>query len=144
MRLIGVTAMYAAMILLAELTFGNPAFLANLWAFQDIAAYKWSVPIHTVGFVWTLFVNSLFLDMPLYVPVLGSVGFFLAAELLNLLFLHIFEYAQLSPLGPYPSFIAVILLYTILCAVCSFFLRSCFFKHRQRHDGKNCSIGRFG
>ena len=124
LRLIGVTSLYAALIVLAELTFGNPAFPVNLWTFKAIPAYKWSVPIHAVGLLWLFFVNSLLDDKPLYVPVLMSVGFFLLAELSNLLVFHFFEYTPVSPLGSFPSFIAVILLYALLCAVCSLFVRT--------------------
>lgn len=121
--LVLVASVYAGLVALAELTFGNLAFPMTLWSFRGIPAYSWSVPVHVAGFAVLVLTNRLFFRKPLYAPVLVSLGFFFVAELANLAFFRYFEYTQLKPLGPYPAFLAVILLYAFLCAFCSFLLR---------------------
>lgn len=131
-RMLPVASVYAGLVALAELTFGNPAFPAALWSFPGLPAYSWSIPVHAVGFVWLVLVNGLFCHKPLYAPILASLGFFFVAELANLFVFQYFAYTSIEPFGSYPAFLAVILLYAFLCAFCSFLLRKVMFARPAR------------
>jgi hypothetical protein len=121
--LVPVAFLYSGLIAFAEVSFGSLTFPMTLWSFREIPAYSWSVPVHAAGFAVLVLTNRLSFRKPLYAPVLASLSFFFIAELANLAFFKYFEYTQLKPLGPYPAFLAVILLYASLCWFCSLLLR---------------------
>ena len=126
---------YGILVLIAELTLGNPGFPYWLWRFVAIAPLFWSVPVHAVGFVWlytwtviirrwrrleSLQVSRRLMLIAVIMVVLIGTGYFLGFEALNLLVLGFFSYSPAPfglPLGAAASFWLVIALYLFLSLV---------------------------
>ena len=66
---------YSILVSAAELTFGNPKFIFNLWTFENIDPWKWSLPVHFIGFFWILLVNAILKNKPMIFAIMGSVLF---------------------------------------------------------------------
>ncbi|MBC2717367.1 MAG: hypothetical protein HF978_18840 [Desulfobacteraceae bacterium] len=120
---------YACSVVIAEATFGNPNFPINLWRFEIILAWQWSVPVHAAGFIWLFFCNRLFYDQSIMIPIFVSILFFIACETANWSVFHFFVYepypvGKAYPLGSAGSFWLIIFLYSVLCTVTSFLLRT--------------------
>lgn len=121
-RMLETAGLYVLLVASAELTLGNPDFPVFFWKFTAIPNYLWSVPVHLAGLFWMLFWNMILLEWHVAFPVLLATLFFIVAELLNLLWLEFFIYAG-EPLGSPFSFTAVIVLYAVLCTLCSLNVR---------------------
>ena len=126
-KFILIACAYAAAVLASELTLGSAAFPLHFWYFGDFPAWQWSVPVHLAGFLWMTSWNRVLANWPAALPLLASWAFFAAAETANLLALGLFEYSP-GPCGHGASFLAVLVLYGMLCAACGFALRRYVFK----------------
>jgi hypothetical protein len=113
---------YAILVLAAEISFGNPKFIFNLWTFETIAPWKWSMPVHLMGFLWILLANAILKDKPMIFAIMGSVLFFFAAETLNAFVFTFFVYSDRFCCSAF-SFWTIVVQYFCLCALCSFILR---------------------
>ena len=113
---------YTCSVVISEATFGNPDFPINVWRFEMIPTWQWSVPVHFFGFLWIVFWNVKLKEESIAWAVVACLTFFLFAELLNRYVFHFFIYSH-KPLGEDLSFWVVIGLYAGLCAICSLFLR---------------------
>lgn len=118
---------YASAVLASELTLGSAAFPLHFWYFGNTPAWQWSVPVHLAGFLWITLWNRALINRPAVLPFLASWAFFAGAETANLLALGLFEYSP-EPLGRRVSFLAVLVLYGMLCAACVYALRRYVFK----------------
>lgn len=114
---------FAAALIVGELTFGNPNFFVTVWYFPHTPAWQWSVPVHTAGFFWMLICVHLFRDRSLIWPVVFSTLFFFIGESLNWCVLNIFEYGGQTSGARITSFWAVILMYLFLCTTTLLVLR---------------------
>lgn len=120
---------YACSVVISEATFGNPDFFINLWRFELISVWQWSVPVHTAGFIWLFFCNRFFYDQSIMIPIVASLLFFIACEIANWSIFHFFVYepfpiGEAYPTGAAGSFWLVIFLYSVLCTVTGFLFRT--------------------
>lgn len=113
---------YGLSVTISELTIGNPNFPVTIWCFTTIPGWVWSLPVHTVGFLWLFAVNRWFEGKHIFVPVTLSTLFFFLAESANWFWFHFFQYGP-RPFDSVISFWIVIALYAILCTFCSLLLR---------------------
>ncbi|MFO7559623.1 MAG: hypothetical protein R6X10_12390 [Desulfobacterales bacterium] len=123
-RIIPAAIFYSISVFLAEVTFGNPEFPFTLWVFDNLSAYKWSVPVHLAGFLWLIFWNKMFAEKHVIFPAIMATVFFLCGETLNRFFLHYFKYQEIFFRSAEFSFWIIIGLYFILCFATGFILRS--------------------
>ena len=119
---------YFFLVVIAEVTFGNPDFPITIWQFDRISAWQWSVPVHAVGFIWLFLCNWLFYDRSIRIPVVASTLYFLLCETANWWIFDFFVYeaypvGEAYPFGRAASFWLIILLYTLLCTATSLILR---------------------
>lgn len=120
---------YACSVVISEMTLGNPEFPISVWRFVTIPAWQWSLPVHAAGFIWIFLCNNRFYDHGMRVPIVVSTLFFLVCETANWSMFHFFIYEPYPMgdrfhLGAAGSFWFIILLYTVLCTVTSFLLRT--------------------
>ena len=126
---------YGILVLIAELTFGDPGFPYWLWRFTTIAPLAWSLPVHSVGYVWlyawtvtirrrmgpeALLAGSRLMLRTIIPAALIGTGYYLVFEALNLFVLGFFSYSPTPlglPLGAAASFWLVIILYLVLSLV---------------------------
>ncbi len=127
-RFVSAAAIFGSLILLGELTLGNPGFPINLWRFDAIAGWKWSLPVHTVGFLWLYFCNFGLIEEPLIIPALFSTLFFLCCETANRFVFQFFQYGGTMIDAP-AAFWMVIGLYFMVCTLTCAYLR----KPRRPH-----------
>ena len=120
---------YTCSVVISEATFGNPDFPINVWRFEMIPAWQWSVPVHVAGFIWLFLCNRLFYDQNIRIPIIVAILFFLACETANWSIFHFFVYepypaGEAYPLGAAGSFWFIILIYSVLCTVTSMLFRT--------------------
>ncbi len=113
---------YVFSVILSESTLGNPGFPITLWAFQKISVFYWSVPVHSIGFLWLLFWVKILRNKPILFSILASSLFFLVMETANWFVFQFFTYEPYL-FGAEGSFAMIILLYVILCSVTCMILR---------------------
>ena len=113
---------YFFLVVIAEVTFGNPDFPMTVWRFDTVPAWQWSVPVHAAGFFWLFFCNWIFYDRSIRFPIVASTLYFLVCETANWWIFHFFSY-EAGPFGRTASFWFIILLYTLLCTATSLLLR---------------------
>jgi hypothetical protein len=111
-----IACIYAALICIAELTLGNAAFPLHLWHFTAIPSWQWSVPVHGAGFLWIALWSRSLREQPAYISISVSWAFFAVAETANRFWLMLFDYSG-GPLGTNVSFLAVLVIYAVLCGV---------------------------
>ena len=119
---------YVLLVGSSEATLGNPDFPFTVWRFETIPTWQWSIPVHVFGFIWLLFLNQLFYDRSIRIPIIVSTLFFLACETANWSIFNFFVYepnpvGKAYPLGAAGSFWLIILLYTVLCTITSYIFR---------------------
>lgn len=123
-RIIPAAIFYSISVFLAEVTFGNPEFPFTLWVFDNLSAYRWSVPVHLAGFLWLLFWSKVLHQKHILFPTVVATLFFLSGETANRFLFRFFTYEE-NPFGSAESsFWMIIGLYFILCFVTGFILRS--------------------
>jgi len=120
---------YTVSVVISEATFGNPDFFINFWRFETISNWQWSIPVHAAGFIWLFFCNRLFYDKSIVIPIFASLIYFIACETINWSFFHFFVYepypmGEAYPLGTAGSFWLIIFLYSVLCTVTTFLLKT--------------------
>jgi hypothetical protein len=119
---------YAFLVVISEVTLGNPEFPITVWRFVTIPTWQWSVPVHAIGFILLFFFNWLFYDKSIRIPIIASILYFLICETANWYIFHFFVYepypaGEALPIGAAGSFWFIILLYTALCTATSLLLR---------------------
>ena len=118
-----IACVYAAAIFIAEITLGSAAdFSLHVWYFTAVPAWQWSAPVHAAGFLWIASWSRALRARPAIHSIAVSWAYFLAAETSNRCRLKLFEYSA-EPLGVNASFIAVLVLYAILCSAVVYGLR---------------------
>jgi len=123
-RIILAAIFYCISVILAEVTFGNPEFPFPLWVFDNIAAYKWSVPVHFAGFLWLIFWSKILYQKHVIFPAAIATLFFLSGETANWFLFHFFKYEESQFGSAVSSFWIIIGLYFILCLITCVILRS--------------------
>lgn len=113
---------YISAIFIAEMTLGNAAFPLHFWYFTNITAWQWSVPVHGAGFLWIVLWSRALRGRPAYISISVSWAFFAAAETINRFWLMLFDYSD-GPLGTIASFLAVLVLYALLCGTVVYGMR---------------------
>lgn len=119
--LVIIACIYAAAIVIAEMTLGNATFPLHFWYFTNIPSWHWSVPIHGAGFIWMTLWTWALRGQPALLPISVSWAFFAAAEAANRYRLTLFDYD--GPLGAEASFAAVLVLYAALCGAVVYAMR---------------------
>ena len=122
-KIISRAALFAILVAGAELAFGNLNLIISLWYFEKISPWAWSLPIHLAGFALLVWLNTIFYEKSMALPITLSLLFFATGETANALYFNFFKYSD-GPLGPPGSFAAVIVLYLVLCALFSFIFRA--------------------
>jgi hypothetical protein len=123
-RIIPAAIFYSISVILAEATFGNPEFPFTLWVFDNISAYKWSVPVHFTGFLWLIFWSKILYQKHLIFPAVMATLFFLFGETANWFLFNFFKYEENQFGSAGSSFWIIIGLYFILCSATCIILRS--------------------
>ncbi|MEW6079278.1 MAG: hypothetical protein AB1724_15835 [Thermodesulfobacteriota bacterium] len=123
-RIIVTAVLFGLAVAAGELTFGNRAFPLNVWYFEKIAAWKWSLPVHLAGFLWLLACERVLKNRPAPAPIALAFLFFLAGETANWYVLKLFEYAGDGPVEKALSFWIVMAMYAGLCAGAILMLRA--------------------
>lgn len=126
-RLLLIACGYTAAVCIAENTVGNAGFLLYFWCFERIPAWQWSLPVHGAGFLWIVGWTFALRCRPEVISMIVSWIFFAAAELLNRCWFQFFDYGR-EPFGANFSFVAVLLLYAMLCFFIIFALRKWVFR----------------
>lgn len=121
-RLLCIACAYTAAIFIAENTLGNAGFPLCFWHFERIPAWQWSLPVHGAGFIWIAAWTKALRAKPAVLSMIVSWIFFTTAEFLNRHLLRLFDYST-ELFGINFSFVAVMVLYGILCALCVFAMR---------------------
>jgi hypothetical protein len=125
MKRIAATAfLFALAVVIGELTFGNPGFPLNIWYFEKIPAWQWSLPVHLNGFLWLVACDRLLRNRSPLIPIFLATLFFLLGETLNWYFLNYFAYAGDRTGERILSFWAVIVMYAGLCTGAILILRA--------------------
>ncbi|HQL80820.1 MAG TPA: hypothetical protein PK307_01360 [Spirochaetota bacterium] len=128
--LIIIACIYAAAIVIAEMTLGNAAFPLHFWYFTNIPSWHWSVPVHGAGFIWMLLWTRALRGHPALLPISVSWAFFAAAEAANRYRLMLFDYGG-GPLGAEASFASVLVLYAALCGAVVYAMRRYVFNFQE-------------
>ena len=123
-RIIAAAIFYSISVILAEATLGNPKFPITLWAFDNISVYKWSVPVHLLGFLWLIVWTAILSKKHFIYPAVITTLFFLAGETANWFLFHFFRYEETLFGSASFSFWIIICLYFLLCLFTSIILRS--------------------
>ena len=122
-RVISAAIFYSISVILAEVTFGNPEFPFTLWVFDNISVYKWSVPVHFIGFLWLIAWSKILSQKHFIFPAVIATLFFLSGETANWFLFRFFKYEENQFGSASFSFWIIIGLYFVLCLSTCIILR---------------------